>query len=147
MFMQKCHACVEKYGILKARVLIGLLFIVTGIFTVMNFSVIATGFLTPLGIPMPKFLLAVAILMKFSGALSLIFGYKTRWGAYILVLFVLAATLFVHLNLYMKNPQDNGQIVEILKNLAIIGGLFAVAAHAPGVYSLDGRRKDSDMPL
>ena len=143
MFIQKCHNYVAKYGIFKARILIGLLFLVTGVFTAMNFSVIISGFLTPLGIPMPALLLGLALLMKFAGGLSLVLGYKVRYGAYILMLFVLAVTLFVHLNIYMKNPLDNGQIVEILKNLAIIGGLCAIAAHAPGVWALDNRRTTS----
>ncbi|HYF10058.1 MAG TPA: DoxX family protein, partial [Candidatus Paceibacterota bacterium] len=65
----------------------------------------------------------------------LLLGYKTRWGAWALIVFTLVASAIFHNFL-----KDASQIVMFLKNLALVGGLLYVAAYGPGLWSLDSRK-------
>jgi putative oxidoreductase len=67
------------------------------------------------------------------GAVAIILGYKTRWGAAGLAAFLVAATWIFH-----TGPD---QRIQLLKNLAILGGLFNLIAQGPGGISLEGGGK------
>lgn len=82
----------------------------------------------------PSVLLAIGIAFEVLGGLSLVLGYKTRWGAWALIVFTLVASALFHN--FLKDPT---QIVMFLKNISIIGGLLYVAAYGAGRFSLDER--------
>jgi putative oxidoreductase len=67
----------------------------------------------------------------------LLVGWRTRWAAWLLVLFVAIATAMAHRFWEFDAAQLNNQLNHFLKNLAIIGGLFYVATFGPGRMSLD----------
>ena len=83
---------------------------------------------------------AIAIVIEAGGAILLILGWKTRWVAWALAIFVVIATLAAH---RFWDIQDAAQMVsqrtQFLKNLAIIGGLLFVATFGPGSISVDKR--------
>ncbi|MEC8220645.1 MAG: DoxX family protein, partial [Nanoarchaeota archaeon] len=62
---------------------------------------------------------------------SLILGYKLKEGAYLLALYTFLATIMFHVG--------EGQLGAFLKNLAIIGGLIALAQLPSGKFSLDSK--------
>jgi uncharacterized membrane protein YphA (DoxX/SURF4 family) len=76
------------------------------------------------------FFCVAAIAIETLGATSLILGYKTRWGAAALAVFLISATWVFH------TAPD--QRIQLLKNLAILGGLLHVVAFGPGPISLEG---------
>jgi putative oxidoreductase len=80
--------------------------------------------------------LAGAIVVEIGGGLSLFLGFKAKWAALIIALYLIPATLIFH-----GHFSDQGQFVQFLKNLAIIGGLLMVAAFDGGKISLDAFRK------
>jgi uncharacterized membrane protein YphA (DoxX/SURF4 family) len=82
------------------------------------------------GMPATTFFCVAAIVVETLGATSLILGYKTRWGAASLAVFLVAATWVFH------TAPD--QRIQLLKNLAILGGLLHVTAFGPGPISLEG---------
>ncbi len=84
------------------------------------------------GMPFPNVLCAAAILIETLGAVALILGYKTRWGAAGLAVFIVAATWVFH------TDAAPGQRIHLLKNLAILGGLLNLVAQGPGGISLEG---------
>ena len=69
------------------------------------------------------------------GAGEPILGYKTRWGAAALAGFIVAATWVFH------TAPD--QRIQLLKNLAILGGLLNLIAQGPGDISLEGAGRKS----
>ena len=75
-----------------------------------------------------------AIVIEIGGGLSLLLGYWTRAGAIALILFMIPTTLLFHTNF-----ADQNQMIHFLKNLAMFGGLFYVAAYGAGPLSLDAR--------
>ena len=79
-----------------ARLMLTAIFLLS---TVMNkiprFNGVA-GMMAGKGIPLPKVLLAGAIAFLLLGSVSLILGYKARWGALLLLVFLAAATYYFH---------------------------------------------------
>ncbi|HET7058773.1 MAG TPA: DoxX family protein [Nitrospiraceae bacterium] len=73
-----------------------------------------------------------AIVIEVGGGLSLLLGYWTRAGAVALMLFMIPTTLIFHTNF-----ADQNQMIHFLKNLAMFGGLFYVAAYGAGPLSLE----------
>jgi len=83
--------------------------------------------------------LFLACIIEFFGALSLIFGFKTRWGAAALALFLIPVTIIFHDFWNVKGLLANDMVYQVLGNLAIFGGLLYVAVTGPGTLSLDKR--------
>jgi putative oxidoreductase len=83
---------------------------------------------------------AVAILVEVGGGLALIAGFGTRFAAIALAVFTLVATFAFHN--YWAMPADKVMIQQLMffKNIAVVGGLLALAALGAGKLSLDGRR-------
>ena len=86
------------------------------------------------GMPLTGLLLVGAIVLELTGGLSVLLGYRARWGAVALIVFLVPATLVFHTDF-----SDQEQIIHFLKNLAILGGLLLVIVHGAGAASLDRR--------
>lgn len=58
-----------------------------------------------------------------------------------LAAFTLVASFFFHA--YWAVPADQAFVTQLLffKNIAVVGGLLALAAHGAGGWSLDARRE------
>jgi putative oxidoreductase len=117
---------------LVGRLLLAAIFLASAFGMVTNFEA-TTRFMEAHGMPMAAFWCAVAAVLEALGALTLMLGYLARWGAAGLVGFLVAATWIFH------SAPD--QRIQLLKNLAIMGGLLQVVAFGPGDMSLDGRER------
>lgn len=120
----------KKYLPLVGRIGLALLFLVSGFGFLTNFAGTA-GYFTSLGLPAASVLLVLVIIVKIGGGLSLITGWHAREGALALVVFTALATVIGH-----SNIGDQMQLIQALKNLAIIGGLFQVIVNGPGPLSI-----------
>jgi uncharacterized membrane protein YphA (DoxX/SURF4 family) len=119
---------VDHHGKKIGRVLIGLLFLISGVAILMSFK----GFTSAVDafFPFPTLMAICAVVMKIGGGLSLILGLRTRVGAYVLILFTMTTVFFVHTPSFFtaQSPlSQQTEIISILKNLAIIGGLILVS--------------------
>jgi putative oxidoreductase len=123
---------------LIGRILIAALFLVAGVGKAMAFAGTA-GYLAKLGFPAPEVMTAIAIAIEAGGAILLILGWKTRWVALGLAIFVVIATLAAHRFWEVDASQLVNQRTQFLKNLAIIGGLLLLSAFGPGSSSVDKR--------
>jgi putative oxidoreductase len=84
-----------------------------------------------------------AIAVELGGSLSLLLGYQAKIGAWMLVLFMIPATLVFHTNF-----GDPNQMIHFLKNVSIIGGLLYVAIYGAGALSMDaGLERTTVVPL
>ena len=82
--------------------------------------------------------------MLLCGGIGLLLGWKTRWSAATLVLFLVIASSVFHVPLLKEtDPQKvrYGQD-EILKNLAMVGGLLKYVIDGSGRFGLDNRKRD-----
>jgi putative oxidoreductase len=116
--------------------LIAAIFLVAGSRKVLGFAG-TVGYFTKLGFPAAEVFAVIAIVIELGGAILLIAGWRTRWVAWLLVLFVAIATAMAHRFWEFDAAQFNNQLNHFLKNVAIIGGLLFVAAFGPGRASVD----------
>ncbi|MEL6221986.1 MAG: DoxX family protein [Cyanobacteria bacterium J06627_8] len=121
---------IQKYIPLVARTFIAIIFIQTGFAKISGFAGTQEQ-IASVGIPLAGLVTIFTILFEIIGGVSLIVGFKARIGATLLLLFLIPATLMFH------NPiADPTQMIQFMKNLAIIGGLLMVAAFGSGPVSL-----------
>ncbi len=115
---------------LAGRLLLAVIFLASAFGKITNFEG-TVRFMEAAGLPWPRGLCVLAAAFEAVGGLSLILGFYTRAGATALSAFLLTATWIFH-----AGPE---QRVHLLKNLAILGGLFQVIAFGSGEFSLEGR--------
>ncbi|NEQ39392.1 MAG: DoxX family protein [Okeania sp. SIO3I5] len=80
----------------------------------------------------PGWLLIPTILVLLVGGLSVLVGYKARYGALALIGFLIPATLIFH-----NDFTDSDQKIAFMKNLGLIGGLLMITSFGPGRISVD----------
>lgn len=122
--------------LLAGRILMGAIFLNAGVRKLLGFAG-TVGYFTKLGFPAPELFAALAIVIEVGGSILLIIGWKTRWVAWLLALFVLIAALAAHRFWEFDAAQYANQMNHFMKNLAIIGGLLFVATFGPGSASVD----------
>lgn len=121
---------------LAGRALLGLIFIVSGFGKITGFAGTA-GFMASKGMPMAEVLLVGAIAVEFLGGLMLLVGWKARWAALAIFLFIIPATLIFHNPAGLTGQEAQNQMINIMKNLSIMGGMLMLFAFGPGAWSLD----------
>ncbi len=128
-----------RYLPLLARVLLALAFLVAGLGKIPGWEGTA-GYMTSKGLPAVSLLLALAIVFEVGGSLSVMLGWKARWGALALIVFTVLATVLFHDFWAMEGQARDLNRIMFLKNLSMIGGLLLVCYWGPGPLSLDERR-------
>jgi putative oxidoreductase len=140
------------------RILLSLLFVVIGFSKVIGLSgnnmqawiayakprLIIPGTTDPL--PNPDLLAQLAAYGELVGGIMLFIGILSRVSALGLLLFVIAATVLGHPFWTLADPgQAYLQLQQFLKNLAIIGGLFAIVCYGGGGASIDAMFRRQPM--
>ena len=120
---------------LIARIFLSLIFLWSGVGKIMDISG-TRQFMAQHGMPLTGLFLAGAIFVEIFVGLTLLLGFKARWAALILAVYLIPATLIFH-----GQFSDQMQIIQFMKNLAIIGGLLMIAAFEGGRIGLDALRK------
>jgi putative oxidoreductase len=123
---------------LVARLLMSAIFIVFGLRKALAFAGTA-GYFAKLGFPAPEAMVVLSIIIEIGGGILLAIGFKTRWVAWLLTLFVVIGTLMAHRYWEFDAAQYANQMTHFFKNLCILGGLLMVAAYGPGPHSVDKR--------
>ena len=103
-----------------------------------KFSDVA-GYMASEGVPQPKILLAGAIAFLLVGGLSVLVGYKTRFGAALLLVFLALATYYFHDFWTKQGQEQQTQMVQFMKNLSLMGTMIFLIANGPGAGSVDSR--------
>jgi len=125
--------CLDKYGPLLGRILLSTIFIIAGIQKITDFSG-TMAYMASKGLPLANVLLVLAIVVELGGGLLVLFGWRARWAALALFLFVLVVTPIFH-------PVWNDQMLlqnyrDFIKNITIMGGLMYVMVYGSGPLSL-----------
>ena len=81
----------------------------------------------------------VAAIDVVAGLLVLL-GFKTRFAAAVLFVFVALTIWYAHPFWSMTGAARGANQAHALKNLAIMGALLLLMAHGSGRYSIDGMR-------
>jgi len=92
-----------------------------------------------------QYLMWGAVGLLVVGGISVLFGYKARFGAFCLIAFLASATYFFHPFWKLQGTEQfQTEMTNFLKNCAIGGGLFIVLARGAGRWSLDGPPRMAD---
>ena len=110
------------------RVLLGLYFVVPGIFKVTGFAG-SLAYMELHGVPLALPLLLLTIPLQVGAGLALIFDRQVRTAAFLLAGLTLLINLFMH-DFWNDYPGGNAQheLQNVIKNLGIFAGLLLLAA-------------------
>lgn len=136
MFGERRMKFLRSFIMFLARLCIAATFILAGISKFINFDA-TMAYMTSKGMTLVPLFLFGAAFVEILGGLSLVFGYKTRLGAAILLLFLIPTTYIFHDFWNLNGADRAAQQIEFFKNLAIFGGLLYVVATGPGGCACD----------
>lgn len=117
----------ETLSFRLGRFLLSVIFILSGLGKIPHFSAVA-GMMASKGIPLASVALVITLIIEIGGGLLLLAGYKARYAAIVLAIWLIPVTLTFHNFWAYQGQLQQEQVVNFLKNLAIIGGLLLVAA-------------------
>lgn len=115
------------------RVLLATIFVFSGVGKLMA-PAATLGYIASSGLPFAPLAMAVAIAVELGGGVALALGIQTRIVAAILAAFSIVTALAFHTAL-----GDQNQLIHLLKNFAMAGGLLQVVAFGAGAFSFDNR--------
>jgi len=119
---------------LIARILIASVFLKSAVYKIQNFES-TKQFMFDSGITLATdFFLAGAIFLLLAGSVSLITGYKSKMGAFMLILFLVPTTIAFHWDL--NDPSD------LMRNGVFLGGLIMILSFGTGDLSL-GKKSEN----
>ena len=129
---------VEKYFPLVGRVLIAVPFIKFATDKIRNWDMVFE-WMQYIDVPAPALALGLANAIELIGGILLIVGFRTRWVALIMALYLIPVHFIVHNFWAAEAAERASQIENFGKGMIIIGGLLFVCLHGAGAYSLDAR--------
>jgi putative oxidoreductase len=130
-------AVAMKVTTLIGRILYSLIFIFAA---AGHFKPETIAYAASQGVPLASLAVPASGVLSLIGGLSIALGYRTRWGAWALVAFLVPVTLSLHNFWAVTDPMMRQmQVAMFMKNVALIGGALAFAAFGAGAYSLDAR--------
>ncbi len=130
----------QGVGSLLGRVMLVTIFLMSAIGNkIPNFSGVA-GYMASEGVPLPKLMLAGAIVFLIAGSLSIIAGWQARIGAGLLLVFLVLATYFFHDFWTFEGQEQQMQTIQFMKNLGLMGAMVFLISNGSGTMSLESRK-------
>jgi len=133
---------------LIGRILLALMFVISGWGKLTGFSETVESIASK-ELPMPQVLAVVAIAIELGAGLAIAVGWKTRWAAVVMMVFLIVITPIFHAFWNVPADQATMQQINFMKNLSILGGMIVLFAWGPGHYSFDEHRASAgelEMP-
>src|ERR1700676_2724858 len=113
-----------KYIVLLGRIFYSLIFLMGG---ANDFTKAAVAYTQAAGVPMASVLAPFAGLLAILGGLSVATGFKARWGAWLLVLFLVPVTIAMHAFWKVADPQmAQMEQINFFKNVSMLGAALLI---------------------
>lgn len=117
------------------RLFYSLIFILSGIG---HFSLPMIAYGQSLGVPAAGFWVPFFGVVAVLGGLMIALGFKARWGALLLIFFLIPVTIVAHNFWSLSDPSlAQMQRIHFLKNLSLLGGAIMFWFMGPGPVSID----------
>ncbi|MBQ5939961.1 MULTISPECIES: DoxX family protein [unclassified Massilia] len=113
------------------RILMAAIFLVSGVGKALA-PAGTIGYIESAGLPFATLGLVAAVVIEVGGGAMLALGIKTRLVAALLAAFSVVTGLVFH-----SAVGDQNQLIHLMKNIAMAGGLLQVVAFGAGAYSVD----------
>ncbi|WP_338884265.1 MULTISPECIES: DoxX family protein [Xenorhabdus] len=120
----------EDSGLLIARILISILFIIAGYGKLGNAYAGTQEFMEAMKVP--GILLPLTILLELGGGLAMMLGLLTRTTAVFTFIFCILTALLFH-----SDFSNDLNLTMFLKNVSISAGYLLLAMMGPGRFSID----------
>ncbi len=128
-----------KYLELLGRVLYSAIFIMAA---PGHFTAKTIAFAADKGVPMASIAVPLSGVIAFLGGLSILLGYKARYGAWLIVLFLVPVTPMIHRFWGLTDPMvAMAQHAHFMKNLSMLGAALLIAYFGSGPLSVDSRNR------
>lgn len=127
-----------KYMVLLGRIFFSAIFIIAsfGHFTSKTIAYAASQ-----GVLFPSILVPFSGILALLGGLSVLLGYKARWGALLLVLFLVPVTMTMHKFWGFSDPAAASvQQAMFMKNLSMLGASLLIIYFGSGPLSIDSSK-------
>ena len=141
-----------KYTVLAGRQLFSIIFILA---SGQHFTPQGVAAAARHDVPWPHVMVPLAGVMALAGGLSVLMGFHTRVGAWLLVGFLVPVTVMMH-NFWAVPDVAASQIEKamFMRNVTMLGGALLITYFGAGPLSLDGflnnpsysSKADADAP-
>jgi len=123
--------------VLLGRFLFALIFLLAA---PSHFSQQTIAFATSQGVPLAHFAVPASGILALLGGLSILLGYRVKFGAWLIVLFLLPVTFMMHKFWGISDPvAAQTQMAMFMKNIALVGSALFISQFGAGPLSLDSR--------
>jgi putative oxidoreductase len=128
-----------KYVVPLGRLLYTAIFLMSG---PGHFTQKSINYAAAQGVPLASLAVPFSGGLAILGGLSVLLGYKAKYGAWLLVLFLVPVTFMMHRFWGIADPiTAMTQKVNFMKNLSMLGAALLIAHLGSGPLSLDERVK------
>ena len=119
--------------VLLGRVLFSLIFLMAGFSHFLHQSI---AYAASQGVPLASIAVPLSGAIALLGSLSILFGYRARLGAWLIVLFLICVTP-LHKFWGVSDPMmQQIQMAMFMKNLAMLGGALLITQFGSGPLSV-----------
>src|SRR5664279_4593625 len=126
-----------KYLILLGRLFYSAIFIMAG---PAHFTKGDIGYGASQGVPIASIVVPLSGVIALLGGLSILTGYRARYGAWLLVLFLVPVTFMMHNFWTISDPGEKTlQQIMFMKNLSMLGAAFLIVYFGSGPLSVDNK--------
>jgi putative oxidoreductase len=124
-----------KYVVLLGRILYSAIFITAG---PGHFTAGTIGYAAAKGVPLASLAVPVSGAIAILGGLSILLGFKAKYGAWLIVVFLVPVTLMIHNFWTVADPMARQmQYLNFIKNVSILGAALMIAYFGSGPLSID----------
>lgn len=124
-----------KYLVLLGRILYTAIFLMSG---PGHFTAGTIGYAASKGVPMASIAVPLSGIIAIIGGLSILLGFKAKYGAWLIVLFLVPITFMIHDYWTVADPMMRQmQQINFMKNLSMIGAALMIAHFGSGPLSVD----------
>jgi len=118
------------------RLAIGALFIWAGLGKIFNFDGVS-AYMGGHQMTMVTPLLIGAIVLEILGGLFIVFGWKARITAAVLIIYLIVVSVIFHNFWALDGAARAAELSNLMHNVAIIGGLFYILGCGSGHWACD----------
>jgi len=124
----------SPYFNLVSRILLAFIFIMAGYSKIGGYAG-TQAYMESTGVP--GMLLPLVIMTELGGGLLLLVGFQARLVSFLLAGFTLLSAIVFH---YQPADETGVQMIMLMKNLAIAGGLLLITQYGAGAFAIDKRQ-------
>jgi putative oxidoreductase len=105
-----------------------------------HFSSGTIAYAASAGVPMASIMVPLSGIIAFIGGLSIVLGFKTKIGAWLIIIFLIPVTFMMHKFWTVSDPMaQQMQMANFMKNMGLIGGALFLTYFGAGPISIDNK--------